>query len=878
MRPSLPLLAVAGAAFLAAWSFQGPDDAEQQCRADRLDLYYDAVDDNTEGADERHRIIERADSLLAVWDERAPQCTGRLREIRAYVLVEGKRFEQIATEVRAYLDGSGRRAESRSKILLGQYLALALNELGRTRDATRAYYEAASYADDTEAHFGASALIDAASSARVMGDERTSMAYLRAAFRLIDDSLATNERLLAAKGHALVSFALLTEMQLETATSQTERTALTRRLERTTDEALTILGRQRKEAGLRSLATNLNALALAMLGRHEEAEARLEPSLDLAREAGFRLPAAVYDMYLQMGRIRELRGDVDAAREAFQMARAEARRLQSDDGAGRYEAIALEELGGLAEHEGQWAEAADYYYAAIERHEAFRDRLGLEDWSATALARMQIPYRGLVRTRLAQGRTDDAFALLDLTRARYLRDLRAHLAVRRQLTPDTRARVDSIADELARARALVAEPISSAEEAALREQMSQLQGEIERITGAPRPDNEPLRLDRLQRVLDATDRTLISYFVDEEASYAFVVRPDTLAAVPLDLEPIEVREALRQTGGPWAGGLSDPAFDLTALHRLHELLVAPIATLVPTERVVIVPDIEVATVPFAMLTTSPAESFETAPYLLHEWAISTELTAGLVAEEGPRPEVPISVLAFGRGTFEPDGSTWNSADLPHVEREVEQVTGYKGGVAYLGDDATEERFAELADEAHVIHLASHAEANSTLPLHSRIALSGDGDHDGTLHLYEVLEMPLVADLVVLSGCSTADGGRNDGEGVIGLQYGMRAAGAAATLATLWPVADDATTELMAAFYEGLAEGLDKDEALRQAQQTYLASHEGIEASPFFWAAPVLSGSAAPVPLRRPSRWPWALLGLASLGGLAWAFRKRRTHA
>ena len=43
-------------------------------------------------------------------------------------------------------------------------------------------------------------------------------------------------------------------------------------------------------------------------------------------------------------------------------------------------------------------------------------------------------------------------------------------------------------------------------------------------------------------------------------------------------------------------------------------------------------------------------------------------------------------------------------------------------------------------------------------------------------------------------------------------------GASAVMATLWPIADEASGRLMAGFYKGLVEdGLDKADALRRAQ-------------------------------------------------------------
>ena len=111
---------------------------------------------------------------------------------------------------------------------------------------------------------------------------------------------------------------------------------------------------------------------------------------------------------------------------------------------------------------------------------------------------------------------------------------------------------------------------------------------------------------------------------------------------------------------------------------------------------------------------------------------------------------------------------------------------------------------------------------------------------------------------------------------MGLQYAVRSAGSKASLATLWPVDDDATVILMAAFYDGLKAGLTKDRALQRAQLAYLDTHTGLDASPFYWAGPVLSGDPSPIPLRTTPRWPiWGSALL--LGGLvlAWLTHRRR---
>jgi CHAT domain-containing protein len=385
----------------------------------------------------------------------------------------------------------------------------------------------------------------------------------------------------------------------------------------------------------------------------------------------------------------------------------------------------------------------------------------------------------------------------------------------------------------------------------------------------------------------------VSYIVGESGTLAFVVTADTLVARALPTTAHDLQTLMSQAGGPWQNG-GNAAVRLGPLHALHERLVRPLRDVLPNrDGLVVVPDGPLAALPFGLLVEEPAEAYATARFLIRRRPVSTDLAAALVVEDAEEVETdpPLDLVAFGRGQFDGGGGTLQSrngptlANLPNVAIEIAGVRDrVRNQETALDRDATEARFVARAGRARIVHVATHAEVDPAFPLYSRVYLWDDPetDDDGIVHLFELQALQLPAELVVLSGCSTAAGQAQAGEGTVGLQYGVRAAGAHAVLATLWPVDDRATAEIIDGFYEGLGAGLTKDRALQRAQVAYLDRHEGTEASPYYWASAVLSGSPAPLPLRAPApMWPWGLGGAALLvgaGGLAWRARRRPADA
>jgi CHAT domain-containing protein/Tfp pilus assembly protein PilF len=144
----------------------------------------------------------------------------------------------------------------------------------------------------------------------------------------------------------------------------------------------------------------------------------------------------------------------------------------------------------------------------------------------------------------------------------------------------------------------------------------------------------------------------------------------------------------------------------------------------------------------------------------------------------------------------------------------------------------------------ILHFATHALINNQHPELSGIVLSLVDEQgrpqNGFLRLYDIYNLKLGADLVVLSACQTALGKEIKGEGLVGLARGFMYAGAPRVVASLWQIDDRATAELMRRFYKGVSAGGLRPAAALRAAQTSMWGEKRWRA-PHYWAAFTLQG-------------------------------------
>lgn len=208
--------------------------------------------------------------------------------------------------------------------------------------------------------------------------------------------------------------------------------------------------------------------------------------------------------------------------------------------------------------------------------------------------------------------------------------------------------------------------------------------------------------------------------------------------------------------------------------------------------------------------------------------------------------------------------------LPFAQDELDYLSNNFNG-SFLSDQlATTSTLLNSMGDYSVIHLATHACLNSEEPMLNQIHLA-----DGTLTNYDIMNLNVSPDLVVLSACNTAQGDYKEGEGIISLSRGFFEAGVKSMQSALWEMNDYSSSKIVQGMYENLKKGKRKSSALRASKLDYIASAEKIRSHPYFWAGMIQIGNDNPIIEKSNSMLHFIILGLLLIAGI-FLFRKYKS--
>lgn len=617
-------------------------------------------------------------------------------------------------------------------------------------------------------------------------------------------------------------------------------------------ESLTLAQKVNNRYGeANSLVTLANAYS--NLGNYLRAIEYYQQSLDIQQEIGDRSGQAT--SWRNLGNAYRCLGQCQRAIEYSQQSLEIARSI----GERASEGAIINNLGLAFFDSGQFTEAETVLRNAIQIWESLRGRLGKNDNFKVSIFETQAAtYRHLEKALIAQSKTEQALEISERGRARaFVELLTARLSANSEEIPNIKPPTIEQIKQIAKAQnaTFVEYSISFLEELFI--WVIQPTGEIAFRQVDLNYEHTPLK----DLVSDSREAIGIR---NRDFNPTLKIGPGDLVKLHDDApnwEPWQVisvdetHSILSLWQSSWPAGLTipRPAIDVTAkvqssrtnhprLQKLHQLLIEPIADLLPTvpeARIIFIPQGELFFVPFPALQDAAGK------FLIEKHTILTAPSIQLLElTSQKRQEISDwagDILVVGNPTMPevalvPGKPPQQLSALPHSETEANAIAQLFQTQALTGNSATKAAVLQRLPNARIVHFATHGLLDNIRGLGSAIALAPDRTDSGLLTAEEILNLHLNADLVVLSACNTGMG-RITGDGVIGLSRALISAGTPSVIVSLWAVPDAPTADLMVKFYQNLERTGNKAQALRNAMLETMQQHP----NPRDWAAFTLIG-------------------------------------
>ena len=368
---------------------------------------------------------------------------------------------------------------------------------------------------------------------------------------------------------------------------------------------------------------------------------------------------------------------------------------------------------------------------------------------------------------------------------------------------------------------------------------------------------EPVPLTGIQKHL-GRDETVVDYLLSnhyvngKRNLYVFLITSDNLEFRETSLDSLFFKNAeiIRNTGQL---SENNKFRDYTgALVYMYGNLVKPVEEFFAGNKLIIIPDEEIAWLPFdAFLRSSPGPDqtdYEGLQYLIYNYAISYGYSSSLIFSKNLRLKRGEEVLSFTPDYSDNNNSGMAFTTLRGADTEIESIYRWFRGNKFTGNRATETNFRIALQEPAVFHLAMHSVSDTADSRYSFMMFDTHNDtlEDGKLYNYEISLTRIQSPMIVLSACNSGTGTLYHGEGLMSLARGFILAGASSVIRTAWEVNDEVSAAIITQFYYNLSKGKHKNEAMRLAKLEYLKTSPPAYTSPYFWAAYEVLGDNTPV--------------------------------
>lgn len=613
------------------------------------------------------------------------------------------------------------------------------------------------------------------------------------------------------------------------------------------------------------------------LGMLEEGLATIDAALALLQDPQAEIWRAT--ALSTKSRLQWLLGDRDASLATLR----EAADLNESHGQLIEYAALIGEYGGRLIELGRADDGVSFAEFALDELERSHDRLRSNELRAQFLDRIAEAFGRVVQAYIDAGRAGEAFMTAERSKARTLALLL--MQIREASDDEVLHSVVALERELGAVRAKLSATPGAHEVKRLerREDELRLRLRVEeaRFGASLDPEDRSWASFAHETVDQLPDQVLLVEYVVGESRSGLIASLNgeveshrVAGAEELERRIIALRDSVQRGSLPLYA------------NTLYRDLLEPVEHLLErSNELLIVPDGVLYSLPFALLMrTSPVVDPATNEMVWSEcdWLVATHtlryspsaaVAAQLLRRRNRRtpPERNLAAFAVPGATADEDAVAAVPADARRVAAALgapldplpfafEEAAGIVRAFGYTGElsppvrldgdtvamrshrAATKNAITEVAASGsyRYWHFACHGLVDFDLPDHSGLVVAGDREsqEEPYWRAYEVASASLPCELVTLSACDTGRGRTLRGEGVLGLSRAFLRAGADAVCASLWPVYDHPTAQLMEAFYTQLVEGRDKTEALRLVQLDAIAA----DVHPRHWSPFVLIGT------------------------------------
>jgi len=507
---------------------------------------------------------------------------------------------------------------------------------------------------------------------------------------------------------------------------------------------------------------------------------------------------------------------------------------------------------------GDPEKALNAFQESVQIVESVRTQVpGTETAAPYFFQSMTEPYYELIQLLVAQNRIDDAFGYAELSKARILLDVlesgKSHIT--KTMTADEKEQEKKLRTKLVLLNTQIANAADSKQLQSLEEKLRTARLDFESFRTNLYAVHPELQIQRgeippteARQIIKSLNlkATILEYVVSESTTFLFVLTNDSdLEVHKIDINQKDLTELTTKFRNQMA--VQDLGFRSLA-NQLYELLVKPAEQrLATSDSLIIIPDQQLWDLPFQALENSGNR------YLLETHAVSYAPSLNALSEmmKIKKTSVP-KLLALGNPLLADETKNWvdtsmraENAQLPEAEKEVLELANVYGKQSkiYVGAHAREGILKSEAGKFGVIHIAAHGIFNDVDPMYSHIALAkekGNENEDGLLEPWEILDLDLKAEMVVLSACETARGKISTGEGMIGFTWAFFIAGSPSTVVSQWKVDSASTTLLMRDFHSiWRKQHISKSQAMKKAAMKLMQNK--FYRHPYYWAGFIVIG-------------------------------------